>query len=170
MKQDNEHAVYLIDDDALYLNAVEHRLQEQGRRRFVIKIFTTGEQCMKYMRESTPEIVVLDYYLHSQEKEAADGITVLKKIRNLYPTIQVIILSRLEKLDIAVNCLKSGAFDYVVKNESALIRIEHLINTILSTNELKKKVSTYQKWNLLIAGFFVLFLISLIIYAARNYQ
>ncbi|MFN8142804.1 MAG: response regulator [Bacteroidia bacterium] len=71
-----------------------------------------------------PIPVVLDYHLDSSDPTAMNGLQVLKKIKEQFPEVPVIFLSGQEKAEIAANTMKYGAYDCVVKNESAFHRLE----------------------------------------------
>ncbi len=171
LDQDQRHLVYVVDDDVLYNHSLEFAiLGYQGNRKLDIKTYYTGEDCLNDLKSTRPEIVILDYYLNSEVRNAQDGIRVLKQIKEQKPEVYVIMLSNQERLDIAVSCLKCGAYDYVLKNESAPVRLNLLINLILYSQEMKKKMNNYLKWNLILASLFVLFLFGMIFMAWRYNQ
>jgi len=83
----------------------------------------------------------MDYHLDSM-----NGLEATKNIKAVNPDIQVILVSSQEQLQVAVNTLKYGAYDYVMKDEAALFRIKSLINKILYLNAV---VTKNQSFNLL---------------------
>jgi DNA-binding NarL/FixJ family response regulator len=91
--------------------------------------YATGEEALANMNLN-PEIVILDYHLMSNNKTAENGVEILKKIKEANATTQVIMLSGQDKIAVAVECMKYGAYDYVVKSESAFMRIENIFNNI----------------------------------------
>jgi DNA-binding NarL/FixJ family response regulator len=54
----------------------------------------------------------------------------MKKIKSELPLAQVVMLSGQDKLSIAAECIKNGAFDYIVKGETAISRLEHILTNI----------------------------------------
>jgi two-component system OmpR family response regulator len=168
MKEHKEYQIYLVDDDRLYLNMLEHSLKRLAGAKTDLKTFVTGEECLREINETPPDIVILDYYLNSIRKDAMNGIKVLNQIKMANKSIQVIMLSNQEKLDVAVACIKSGAYDYIVKNDSALLRIRHHINLIQDHIDLRKKMRFYTNSNIILASLFMAFLLSMVIYAWRR--
>ena len=65
-----------------------------------------------------------------------NGIEVLKKIKKINPSIEVIMLSAQERMKVAVNSIQFGAFDYVIKTDLAMRRIVDLVNRICKWNQL----------------------------------
>lgn len=129
--------LFLVDDDPTYLKMLEHSLRDSQYYDGNIKGFCTGHECLSNM-SGKPDIVVLDYLLNSSDKNAMNGIETLKKIKKTNPKTQVIMLSGQDKIDVAINSLKFGAFDYVVKNENAFIRTQNSINNMVENVKLRK--------------------------------
>jgi DNA-binding NarL/FixJ family response regulator len=122
-----ERVIFLVDDDPMQLQMIKDYLDE----RFVMKLYqyATGEEALANMNLN-PEIVILDYHLMSVNKSAENGVEILKKMKEACPTTSVIMLSGQDKISVAVECMKNGAYDYVVKSESAFTRIENIFNNI----------------------------------------
>lgn len=155
--------VFVIDDDEMYLKTCIHNLgQNKG---FSIKTFTSGEALLEAMKSAKVDVMVLDYFLDSEKPGAMSGIEVLKKIKSIDPNIEVIMLSGQEDIDVAINSVKYGAFDYVVKNKSALIRVQNDIKRIHKNKELEMESQNYKKFSKGFIGFLILLVIFLIIYA-----
>jgi two-component system OmpR family response regulator len=140
MNNEKKILLFLVDDDALFLKSLEIEFSEATES--VIRTFSTGEQCLESLSEC-PDIIVLDYYLNSIEKNAIDGLETLDKIKAVKPEVPVIILSSQDKIDVAVNCMKHQAFDYVVKSETAFLRLQKTITTIFHYQKIEKALSWY---------------------------
>jgi two-component system, OmpR family, response regulator len=157
-------SVFLVDDDKMYLSSLKYDLLQKFKSSINVAQFTTGEACLKNM-PSQPDIVVLDYYLHDDDHpEAMDGMEVLKKIKATWKQTTVIILSGQDKLQIALEAIKNGAYEYVAKSESAFVRMENVLNNIIEKIESTKESKTYEKWNFLVGAFFLALIIFDIIY------
>jgi len=85
----------------------------------------------------------LDYYLDSIEKNAINGLETLDKIKAFNKDIPVIMLSSQDKIEVAVNCMKHQAFDYIVKSETAFLRLQKAITTIFHYQRIEKALSWY---------------------------
>ena len=92
----------------------------------IIKSFPTGEACLENLHEN-PDAVVLDYYLNSREKDALNGIDILKEIKKHNTTIPVIMLSSQKSYGIATQTIMYGAVHYVLKGQDAFKEIYELI-------------------------------------------
>ncbi len=91
-----------------------------------IRSFMTGEDALKELNEQ-PHLILLDYYLNSQNKEALDGISILTKIRERNKSIRVVIFSGQEDPEIAATAMKMGAYDYIVKNPLSFEKVGDII-------------------------------------------
>ena len=129
MAEQNSISVLLVDDNEIFLKTLTFSLREQFKAEIRIEAFSTGEACLRKIEENrkTTDIVILDYHLNTESKEALNGIDILKKIKGLNRWIIVVMLSAEDKLEIAKDCISNGAYDYVVKSETALIRIGNIL-------------------------------------------
>jgi len=132
--------LFLVDDDILFLKSLEIDFLE--RADFSIETYVTGELCLENLSHK-PDIIVLDYYLDSVDKTAMNGIDTLDKIKVLNPDIPVVMLSSQDKIDVAIECMHHSAFDYVVKSETAFMRLQKIITTVFKYQKLEKELSWY---------------------------
>src|ERR1035437_9349188 len=135
METSQSKLIFLVDDNELFLKSIEVYLR-QFFRNFTITTFTTGEDCLKAISQN-PDIVLLDYMLNSKYPDAMNGIMVLEKIKKTNPETSVIIFSAQDKIEVAVETMKHGAFDYVIKNERMFLRVQNAIKNILKNQSLK---------------------------------
>jgi DNA-binding NarL/FixJ family response regulator len=117
--------IFIVDDEPLLSEMLTDYLKEQHAD-FNIRSFPTGEACLQRLDEK-PDIVVLDYYLNSKEKDAANGIDILKEIKKQSKTLPVIILSSQESYGTAAQTIRYGAVHYVIKDQNAFEEIFQLI-------------------------------------------
>jgi two-component system, OmpR family, response regulator len=132
--------LFLVDDDVLFLKDLEIEFSENTTSS--IKTFSTGEQCLKNI-SMNPDVIILDYHLDSVDKKAINGLETLARIKAANPKIPVIMLSSQDKIEVAVNCMKHQAFDYIVKSETAFIRLQRAITTIFHYQKIEKALSWY---------------------------
>jgi DNA-binding NtrC family response regulator len=136
----NKIKLFLVDDDAVFLKLLQIEFMEQAD--FDIETFATGELCLKSLSHR-PDVIILDYYLDGVDRDAINGIDTLDEINALLPDIPVIMLSAQDKIDVAINCMHHKATDYVVKSETAFLRLKKIITTILATQKLEKQLTWY---------------------------
>lgn len=134
--------IFLVDDDALFLKSLE--LEFEQNTQSDIKTYATGEQCLKNL-SLNPDIIILDYHLNSIDLKAINGLETLDRIKAANPNIPVIMLSSQDKIAVAVNCMKHQAFDYIVKSETAFIRLQKAITTIFHYQKIEKALSWYME-------------------------
>lgn len=140
MSIEDKMKIFLVDDDSLYLKKLEIEfLQYQN---FTIETYPTGELCIKNLSHK-PDLIILDYHLNSIDKNAMNGIETLDKIKARNPAIQVVMLSSQDKIEVAIKCMHHKAFDYIVKSETAYIKLNKVIEVILHTRELEKALEWY---------------------------
>jgi len=142
MKNEKEIMFFLVDDDILFLKSLEIEFAQNTDS--VIKTFATGELCIESIGQN-PDIIILDYYLNGIEKNAINGLETLDKIKAINPEMPVIMLSSQDSIEVAVNCMKHQAFDYIVKSETAFIRLQKAITTIFHNQKLEKTLSWYME-------------------------
>lgn len=142
MALSDKRYVFLVDDEPIQNEMLKDFLSE--RYTYEIKIFESGEEAMANMHLH-PEIIVLDYHLNAHLNEAKNGVEILKDIKDQYPQTQVIMLSGQDKIDVAIDTMKYGAFDYIVKGESAFSRIENVINNASELHKLKVVNEGYKR-------------------------
>ena len=132
--------IFLVDDDALFLKSLEIDFME--RADFSIETFATGELCIESLSHK-PDVIVLDYFLDGVDKTAMNGIDTLDKVKSFNPDIPVVMLSSQDKIDVAIDCMHHKAFDYVVKSETAFLRLLKIITTIFHYQKVEKELNWY---------------------------
>jgi two-component system, OmpR family, response regulator len=137
MENQNKIKIFLVDDDAFFLKSLEIQFLNQGG--FEVETFATGELCIENLSKN-PKVIILDYYLNGIEKNAMDGIKTLDKIKEVNPDIHVIILSSQDQIEVAVDCMHHKALDYVVKNETAFLRLQKIITTVFKYEKIEKRL------------------------------
>ena len=139
---DSKIKLFLVDDDAVFLKSLEIEFLQHAD--FVIETFSTGELCLKNIAQ-TPDVIILDYHLDGIEKNAMNGMETLDKIKAFNPDIPVIMLSSQDKIQVAIDCMHHRAFDYVVKSETAFIRLQHIINYLSNNKKIANQLEWYMK-------------------------
>ena len=134
--------LFLVDDDSLFLKSLEIEFLQQAD--FIIETFATGELCIENLLHQ-PDVIILDYHLDGINRNAMNGIETLDKIKIFNPAIPVVMLSQQDKIDVAVKCMHHNAFDYVVKSETAFIRLQKIITTIFTYKKMEKTLNWYME-------------------------
>jgi len=128
--------IFVVEDNQMYNKLVVSYLKTNKFTK--VESFFSGEEALKNM-DKNPDIVIQDYLL-----EGMTGIEVLIKAKKSNPSVEFIFLSGQDSIDIAINSMKYGAYDYIVKDQMALQKLVNKINKINSVTELVKTNKRYK--------------------------
>ncbi len=134
--------LFLVDDDAVFLKSLEIEFLQHAD--FSIETYAKGELCMENLSHN-PDVIILDYHLDGIDQNAMNGLETLDKIKTFNPDIPVVMLSSQDKIDVAINCMHHRAFDYVVKSETAFMRLQKIITTIFRYKKMEKELKWYME-------------------------
>ena len=116
--------IFVVEDETMFASLLRDYLQTHtGHEVF---LFTTGEACLNEL-DKNPDIIILDYFLNSDNPEAADGLQILRKIRSRGNRAHIIMLSAQSEFGVAMQSRMEGAQQYVIKDDQAFERITGLI-------------------------------------------
>jgi DNA-binding NtrC family response regulator len=102
-----EFRVLLVDDEAEFLETLVKRLK---KRKLDVSAVTSGKEALESLRESPVDVVVLDVKMPDM-----DGIETLKEIKKIRPSVEVIMLTGHANVEVAMQGMELGAFDYLMK-------------------------------------------------------
>jgi len=141
MTDNKTRKVFLVDDDSSHNQMMKDHLM--SKMNVDITTFSTGEDCLGNL-EQQPNVIVLDYYLDGEKTDAQNGLEILKKIKSTSPNVEVVMLTVQDKLEVAVETMKNGAFDYVVKNTTAFVRTQNAVANIFKNLKLQENLKAYK--------------------------
>ncbi len=152
--------IYVVEDNKVYNKVVVEFLNKKNFRN--IKSFYSGDACINAIEGGDrPDIVIQDYFM-----EGMNGLQVLQKVKKKSPKTEFIFLTGHESTEVAVNSIKYGAYDYIIKDDIALDKAHDKITKITQVKRLEdrnKKIQGYMIITLVILIVIVLF--SVLIYA-----
>jgi len=134
MKNPQSFKIFVVEDDVWYGSMLEHYLSLNPE--YEVKRFESPTDFFAQLHEN-PDVVTLDYSLPD-----CDGAEVLKKIKEHNPDIRVLIISGQEDVATAINLLKNGAFDYIVKDDDTKDRVWNSILHLREIRNLKEEVES----------------------------
>jgi DNA-binding NtrC family response regulator len=129
--------IFVIEDDPAYTKFLKYVLGLNPD--YEVDFFTNGKDALNNLHKN-PAIVTLDYSLPDMP-----GEKVLSQIRSHDPNINVIIVSAQEKIGTAVELLKSGAYDYIIKDNETKDRLLNSINNARNKSSLIKEIDYLKK-------------------------
>ncbi len=152
--------LFLVDDDDMYLQVLKHHIEKKFEA--IVHTYTTSEICLTNLHLN-PDIIILDYALNSVYHDAMDGVAMLKEInkRNIGKEKEVytVMLTKQDDVQVAVDTMKNGAYDYIIKGPTADKRLEIVISNIRKQIIMKKNLQEAQAMKK------VMFLVALFILA-----
>jgi DNA-binding NtrC family response regulator len=99
--------VLLVDDEEDFVEMLSLRLQEAGEK---VSAAYSGEECLDTLAKTHIDVVVLDIKMPGM-----DGMETLVEIKKRFPLVEVIMLTGHGSAETAVEGMKLGAFDYLMK-------------------------------------------------------
>ena len=126
--------IFVVEDDPFFGEALKYQLALNPD--YEVLMFTNGKDCLSNLY-TQPDAISLDYSLPD-----LNGKEVLKRIKKSYPEIPVVILSGQEDMETALDLLREGAEDYLIKNVDAIHRLRNVLKHISEKAALKKEVET----------------------------
>lgn len=132
--------IFLVDDDAVFLKSLE--IEFMHHTDFTVETFESGEQCLAHL-DARPDVIILDYHLNGVDVNAINGLETLDRIKEYNPDIPVVMLSSQDQIDVAISCMHHKAFDYVVKSETAFLRLQKNITAFFHYERIEKELKWY---------------------------
>jgi two-component system, NtrC family, response regulator AtoC len=129
--------IIVVEDNEWYNKLLVHSLSLNPD--FEVESYSSGKEFLSSLTHN-PDVVTLDYILPDM-----NGNELLKKIKEYNEDIEVIVISEQENIETAVELLKAGAYDYIVKAKDIRDRLLNTINNIRKKATLKAKVSSLQE-------------------------
>src|ERR1700686_5042278 len=103
----NSHRIMVIDDEKIVGDMAKLSLEQDG---YQVETFLNAEPALKRLQEEKFDIVVTDYKM-----KGIDGMEVLRTVKNLYPSTQVIMITAFANLDAAIEALRRDVHDFFPK-------------------------------------------------------
>jgi len=107
---------------------------------FEVEVFSDGESFLKQLHQGQPDAITLDYLLPD-----TTGAEVLQKILDFNPNIPVLVVSGQKDVLTAINLMKHGAYDYLVKTDDMIKKLRNLMTNIQEKVLLERKVDVLEK-------------------------
>lgn len=106
--------IYLIEDDPGYADFIIKALESDPDNE--IRLFHTGEECLKTLTGTLPDAMIIDYKL-----PGISGIDLYEKIKSrITEKNKVILLSSVNDGNMVLNFIQRGVRDYVIKDENVI--------------------------------------------------
>lgn len=116
-------SILIVDDEVSILNSLSSILEDEG---YEVSVAKSGIEALKLCAVSPPELMMLDIWMPDM-----DGLETLRRLRELVPQTQVMMMSGHGSIETAVKAIKLGAYDYIEKPlslENVTLRVKHALD------------------------------------------
>jgi two-component system, NtrC family, response regulator AtoC len=129
-KSNISYKIFIVEDNKLYSQVLKKQLVDNE---YQVKVFYNGRDCIASLDEQ-PDVITLDYTLPDMT-----GQEVLKEIQKKSPGSHVIIISAQESISTAIELMKNGAYDYIMKAPDTREKLTNIIKNIYNSDQLKQE-------------------------------
>ncbi|ULA60272.1 MAG: Nitrogen assimilation regulatory protein NtrX [Nitrospira sp.] len=116
-------SILIVDDEVSILNSLSSILEDEG---YDVSVAKSGMEALRHCAINPPELMMLDIWMPEM-----DGLETLKRLRELVPSTQVMMMSGHGSIETAVKAIKLGAYDYIEKPlslENVTLRVKHALD------------------------------------------
>ena len=124
--------IFVVEDDLWYGELLVHHLTLNPD--YEVRRFENARDAIANLHLA-PDVITLDYSLPDMNGDEA-----LKRLKVELPNVAVVVISGQENISTAIDILKKGAYDYIVKDDEAKERLWNTVNNIRSNVELRHEV------------------------------
>ena len=135
MKPKGQPLIFIVDNNRLYQKLIIQYFEIAGFSE--ILTFASPEECLRFI-DLKPDIIVTELYYGNA---GITGIDLLKKIKILNPSTNVIFLSSFGDVESAVKAVRLGAVDFIIKSKMAPDKLRKRVNQLINYSEEVKKVN-----------------------------
>ncbi|KAF5036633.1 Regulatory protein AtoC [anaerobic digester metagenome] len=129
--------IFIVEDDIIFAKIISHHLSLNPDNE--VEIFPDGKSLLKNLYKN-PALISLDYNLPDMT-----GLEVLKQIKEFNPDTPVVIVSGQQDVATAIELLKKGAYDYILKDQDTKERMWNIIKNIRENVELRQKIAILEE-------------------------
>lgn len=129
--------IFVVEDNEWYNRLLVHNLSLNPD--YEVTSFATGKDCIDHLNEH-PDVITLDYRLPDMS-----GLEVLKAIKNENADIHVLLISEQRDIEVVVDLLKEGAYDYLVKSTDIKERLHNTIQNIRKNIHLRYEIQALRE-------------------------
>ena len=114
--------IFIVEDDHFLGSLIKKTLEKLDNCE--VTLFTSPDECLSNLHLN-PDIISIDYMLPGM-----NGIELMEKIKNYNDSIQCVMVSGQEKIDVVIETYRMGASDYIIKNDNALVNLENSVKSL----------------------------------------
>lgn len=143
--QEHTFNILAVDDDADYVEVIKHQLRPFQNRRFEVSWVNSGEKALDHLK-SNPNIdlILMDYFLPN-----INGFEIIKQIHNEKIYKPIILLTSNKDFRIAIEAMKFGVVDYLIKEETIDTILPRTIINVIERVQLNRRINVAEKEQLM---------------------
>jgi two-component system, NtrC family, nitrogen regulation response regulator NtrX len=133
-------SILVVDDEESILASLSSILRDEG---YEVVLAKNGEEALRVYTMDPPDLMLLDIWMPQM-----DGMETLRRVRELLPTAQVMMMSGHGSIETAVKAIKLGAYDYIEKPlslENVTLRVKHALDQYRLEQENRTLRTTVQR-------------------------
>ena len=166
METKDKLKVFLVDDDYSFTHYIKKSILKSHTGKVEISTYCTGEDCLVDL-DVQPDLIILDYHLNSSDKQAMNGMEILKRIKQNLPDVKVLFVSSQKKPEVMMDTFRYGAEDYISKTEKPGNKVCEWTNYLIKSMEVKKMAEHTKQYTAalsvaLVIGIVVMFFLSML--------
>ncbi len=132
----NPFKVFVVEDDEWYSEFLKYSIELIPE--FEAEVFRSGKDVLAHLHEQ-PSVITLDFNLPD-----TDGMSLLKKIKAFNKDIQVLMISKQEKIETALDLLHEGAYDYLTKSDDLRDKLINTLQHLYRERSLQNRISNLE--------------------------
>ena len=122
----------LVDDETRFLTTTRKLLEKRG---FDVQTASSGGEALELLRKNPVHVVILDVKMPGM-----DGVATLREIKRQFPMVEVIMLTGHATVESAIDGLKSGAVDYLMKPADLEEIVQKALNAYHRRTDIEEKI------------------------------
>lgn len=136
MKGKENIDIYIVEDNKVFALVLKSELETSfPKEKFNIVLFETGEECREKMNVS-PDLVLVDYHLNSENEAAMDGLAVIDMIRAKSPKTDFIMITGDRRTELFLRSMDHHVYDYLPKGSNVKFNLNLSISRWLNYREM----------------------------------
>lgn len=128
--------IWIVEDDEWYSEFLKYSISMIPE--YEATIFRSGKELLAQLHER-PDVITLDFNLPD-----TDGATLLKKIKSTDSDIQVLMISKQENMNTALELLRSGAYDYFIKSDDLRDKLLNTLQHLFKQRSLQNRIQSLE--------------------------
>ncbi len=126
--------IFVVDDDRHYGRMLTYRLEKNLDHD--VRHFTSGEEALEHI-DSSPDLILLDIMM-----PGIGGMETLRRIRSTHTDVPVVMVSAQGVIDVAVEAMQLGAYDYITKGQDDLLKLDTVVKNAREKAKVDRELET----------------------------